>query len=342
MFAADDLPGFVLHVEICEDFWAPTPPSTYGALAGATILANLSASNIIIGKADDRHLLCRSQSARAVAAYVYSAAGPGESTTDLAWDGQGVVYEIGDLLAETERFPTEPELAHRRRRPRAHRSRSGCACTTFNDAADHAARRSRPFRRVALRPPPALRRRRPDPRRSTASRSSRTAAASSTRTATRPTTSRSRASPRRFERPSGSHMVIGVSGGLDSTHALIVAAKVCDRLRLPRTTILGFTMPGFATSDGTKSNAWTLMNALGVTGRGDRHPPGRPADARRHRPPLRRAASRSTTSPSRTCRPGCAPTTSSASPTSTTASSSAPATSPSWRSAGAPTASATR
>ena len=110
IFAADDLAGFVLHVEICEDFWAATPPSTEGALAGATILANLSASNITIGKSDERHLLCRSQSARAVAAYVYSAAGPGESTTDLAWDGQGVIYELGDLLAESERFPAEPEL----------------------------------------------------------------------------------------------------------------------------------------------------------------------------------------------------------------------------------------
>ena len=131
----------MLHVEICEDFWAATPPSTEGALAGATILANLSASNITIGKSDERHLLCRSQSARAVAAYVYSAAGPGESTTDLAWDGQGVVYELGDLIAESERFPAEPELLladvdtgrilDERMRMR-----------TFNDAAGHARRRA--------------------------------------------------------------------------------------------------------------------------------------------------------------------------------------------------------
>ena len=77
IFEADDLPGFVFHVEICEDFWAAVPPSSAAALAGATILANLSASNIVIGKSDERHLLCRSQSARAIAAYVYSAAGPG-------------------------------------------------------------------------------------------------------------------------------------------------------------------------------------------------------------------------------------------------------------------------
>ena len=127
IFAADDLDGFVLHAEICEDFWAAVPPSTQRALAGATILANLSASNITIGKSDERHLLCRSQSARAVAAYVYSAAGPGESTTDLAWDGQGVVYELGDLLAESERFPIAPELLRRRRGHRAHPAASGCA-----------------------------------------------------------------------------------------------------------------------------------------------------------------------------------------------------------------------
>ena len=91
VFASTLLAGFRFCIEICEDFWAPVPPSTLGALAGATILCNLSASNILIGKSDERHLLCRSQSARACAAYIYSAAGHGESTTDMAWDGQGVV-----------------------------------------------------------------------------------------------------------------------------------------------------------------------------------------------------------------------------------------------------------
>ncbi|MFK5057968.1 NAD(+) synthase, partial [Klebsiella pneumoniae] len=87
------------HAEICEDFWAPTPPSTMGALAGALICCNLSASNIVVGKARERALLCAAQSARAVCAYVFSAAGPGESTTDLAWDGQAMVHELGELLA---------------------------------------------------------------------------------------------------------------------------------------------------------------------------------------------------------------------------------------------------
>jgi NAD+ synthase (glutamine-hydrolysing) len=110
VFASNQIAGFKLFIEICEDYWAPDPPSTAGALAGATILANLSASNIVIGKSDERHLLCRSQSSRTASAYVYSAAGHGESTTDLAWDGQGLIFELGDLLAESERFSLDPEL----------------------------------------------------------------------------------------------------------------------------------------------------------------------------------------------------------------------------------------
>src|SRR5690606_27965863 len=134
LFAATDLPDFVFHAEICEDYWAPLPPSTHGALAGALILANLSASNITIGKADERALLCASQSARCAAAYVFSAAGPGESTTDLAWDGQGSIYELGELLAATGRFDRTAELAVADvdvQRLRLERMRTG----TFNDTA---------------------------------------------------------------------------------------------------------------------------------------------------------------------------------------------------------------
>lgn len=261
VFAAEDLPGLILHVEICEDFWAATPPSTEGALAGATILANLSASNIVIGKSDERHLLCRAQSARAVAAYAYSAAGPGESTTDLAWDGQGAIYELGDLLAESERFPTAPRICLAdvdTGRVLAERMRMG----TFNDAAEGL---SRPFRRIGFAHRPSYRdlglirpiRRFPfvPNRRSHLDQDCYEAF-----------NIQVEGLRRRFESTRGSHMVIGVSGGLDSTHALIVAAKVCDRLGLPRETILGYTLPGFATSEGTRSNAWKLMDALGIKG----------------------------------------------------------------------------
>ena len=110
LLAATDIPDLTVHMEICEDVWTPIPPSSYAALAGATLLLNLSASNVTIGKSEWRHALCKAHSGRCIAAYAYSAAGTGESTTDLAWDGQAMIYENGALLAEAERFAAEPQL----------------------------------------------------------------------------------------------------------------------------------------------------------------------------------------------------------------------------------------
>src|SRR6202008_3129993 len=104
-------PDWVLHIEICEDLWVPAPPSSYATLAGATVIANLSASNVVIGKEGYRHQLVANQSARCLAAYLYSAAGQGESTTDLAWDGHALIYENGTLLAESRRFAPDAQLA---------------------------------------------------------------------------------------------------------------------------------------------------------------------------------------------------------------------------------------
>ena len=118
LFAASDLPGFVLHVEICEDMFVPIPPSAEAALAGATVLANLSGSPITIGRAEDRRLLARSASSRCLAAYVYAAAGEGESTTDLAWDGQTMIWENGVLLAAIRAVPQGRATLGRRRRHR--------------------------------------------------------------------------------------------------------------------------------------------------------------------------------------------------------------------------------
>ena len=118
IFRATDVADLDLHVEICEDMWVPIPPSAEAALAGATVLANLSGSPITINRAEDRTLLVRSASARCSAAYVFAAAGQGESTTDLSWDGQTMVYECGDLLAEGDRFPDSAADDGRRRRPR--------------------------------------------------------------------------------------------------------------------------------------------------------------------------------------------------------------------------------
>ncbi|MEX5635189.1 NAD(+) synthase [Parafrankia sp. FMc2] len=262
IFAATDLPELVVGVEICEDYWAPIPPSSYAALAGATLLANLSASNIVVGKSADRAHLSAAQSARAMAVYVYSAAGTGESTTDLAWDGQGTVHELGDLLAQSERFTedaqllvTDVDLA----RVRLERMRTG----TFNDSAVAHDRPERHFRTVRFEHRPH--------RRDVGLRRSQRRFPFVPDTRERLDLDCYEAFniqvhglARRFQATGGATMVIGVSGGLDSTHALIVAAKACDRLGVPRTSILGYTMPGFATGQETKANAWALMRALGI------------------------------------------------------------------------------
>ncbi len=263
IFAARDLPGFVVHAEICEDYWAPTPPSTAGALAGALICCNLSASNIVIGKARERAMLAASQSARAACAYIYSAAGPGESTTEVAWDGQGLIHELGEQIAESERFSTEPELVIADidcERITQERLRNG----TFNDAAVFAGNPETRFRRIAFDHAPVLTdggleraiRRFPFVPNEPTRRDDDCYEAFNIQV---------EALSKRLVSAHAETIVIGVSGGLDSTHALIVAAKAMDRLGRPRTNILGFTMPGFATGDGTKANAWALMRALGIT-----------------------------------------------------------------------------
>ena len=263
VFAASNLPNFTFGVEICEDFWAPNPPGTLAALAGALILCNLSASPITIGRAEDRHMHCRSASARAMCAYVYSASGHGESTTDLAWDGQGVIYELGGLQAESTRFDLDPELCITdidTDRIALERMRNG----TFNDAAEAHGRPEDAYRRIVfehayeegdiglMRPV----RRFPFVPSDVKTLDEDCYEAFNIQVD---------ALMRRMQATNPKSLVIGISGGLDSTHALIVAAKACDRLGLPRTTIRGYTMPGFATSDGTKSNAWKLMKAFGIT-----------------------------------------------------------------------------
>jgi NAD+ synthase (glutamine-hydrolysing) len=263
LFEAEDLPDFVFHVEICEDYWAPQPPSTAGAMAGALILCNLSASNIIIGKARERAMLAHAQSVRAIAAYCYSASGPGESTTDLAWDGQAMIHELGTMLAESTRFGLDPELTLADvdvERLRLERMRNG----TFNDCATAAGHPENRFRRIAFMHRPHGRDvglARPVARFPFVPAD----AAELDADCYEAFNIQVEGLAKRFTSTAGKAMVIGISGGLDSTHALIVAAKACDRLGLPRTTIRGYTMPGFATGDATKANAWALMRALGIT-----------------------------------------------------------------------------
>ncbi len=263
IFAAADLPHFIFHAEICEDYWSPTPPSTAGALAGALICCNLSASNVVIGKSRERAMLSASQSARAICAYVYSAAGPGESTTDLAWDGQGTIHELGEPLAESTRFALEPELVIAdidAERLIQERMRNG----TFGDAATFSGHPEKRFRRILFD-------RRPDFADVGLQRAIRRfpfvpdTPARLDEDCYEAFNIQVEGLLKRVAATGVEKLVIGVSGGLDSTHALIVAAKVMDRLGRPRTDILGFTMPGFATSEGTKGNAWRLMRALGIT-----------------------------------------------------------------------------
>jgi NAD+ synthase (glutamine-hydrolysing) len=262
LFAADDVPGLVVHVEICEDVWVPVPPSGIAALAGATVLANLSASNITIGKADTRRLLCQSQSARCLAAYLYTSAGTGESTTDLAWDGQASIFENGAVLAETGRFPEADQLCVADvdlDLLRQERARMG----TFDDNRRVHADPIAQFRRVAfqLEPP------RDDVGLKRAVERFPFVPADPARLAQdcyEAYNIQVAGLVQRLRATGTKKIVIGVSGGLDSTHALIVAARAMDLLGYPRANVLAYTLPGFATSDATKSNAHALMKALEV------------------------------------------------------------------------------
>jgi len=255
------LPKFVLHVEICEDLWVPAPPSSFAALAGATVIANLSASNVVVGKDAYRHQLVGNQSARCLAAYLYSAAGLGESTTDLAWDGHAVIYENGTLVAESRRFADAPQLAVGDvdlDRLLADRMRQNTFGASMRRHADQVFRTvefpleiprgrlllERKIERLPYVPG--------DPK---------------TRDARCEEVYRIQVQGlvTRLRATGTKKLVIGVSGGLDSTQALIVCARAMDELKLPRANILAFTMPGFATSTRTRSQAWQLMRAIGAT-----------------------------------------------------------------------------
>jgi NAD+ synthase (glutamine-hydrolysing) len=251
------------HVEICEDIWVPIPPSSHAALAGAELLVNLSASNITIGKAELRRLLCGSQSARASAAYAYSASGPGESTTDLAWDGQAAIFECGDMLAETERFEKDSTIVQADidlGRIRQERLRNGGFADNGRDEGERVSR----FRRIEFAldaPKKSVRLERAierfpyvpsDP-------------AKLRDNCYEAYNIQVQGLAQRLQASRVEKAVIGVSGGLDSTHALVVACRAMDQLGRDRKNILAYTMPGFGTSDKTYNNACQLMKELGVT-----------------------------------------------------------------------------
>lgn len=264
LFQAANVASFILHVEICEDLWVPVPPSSLAALAGATVLANLSASNITIGKAGYRRALVATQSAKCIAAYLYSSAGDGESSTDLAWDGQSLICENGEMLRESERFATHSHLisadidldrlSHERMRQ-----------TSFGATAANFTREVDAFERIsfelAVESPLPLQR-------------------SVGRFPYVPADSRQRdercrevydiqvqALAQRLQSSGIRKLVIGISGGLDSTQALLVAALAMDRIGEPRSSIIGVTMPGYATSHRTLDQALRLMDSIGCSAR---------------------------------------------------------------------------
>ncbi len=264
LFQSADVPLLKFHVEICEDVWVPIPPSSFAALAGATVLVNLSASNIVVGKSGYRHQLVSQQSARCLSAYLYSSAGKGESSTDLAWDGQALIYENGEMLSESERFSDDSHLIFADI-DLERLSRERMRATTFGDSVrrhreeigkfrvisfklELPSEQTLPLRRNVERFPyvPA------DPRR----RDERCEEVYNIQV---------QALVQRLSASGISKVVIGISGGLDSTHALLVCAKAMDRLGLPRKNILGVTMPGFATSERTLLQARQLMEVVGCS-----------------------------------------------------------------------------
>jgi NAD+ synthase (glutamine-hydrolysing) len=266
LFRSRELPLLRFHVEICEDLWVPIAPSARAALAGATLLLNLSASNVTVAKADYRRLLAASQSARCLAAYLYTAAGYGESTTDLAWDGHALIYENGNLLAESIRFEEEPQLVCAEidlERLVQERMRQ----TTFGDNAVQEAAALARFRNVYLSiEAPRVARLLPERRwerfpyvpSNPAQRAERSAEVYRIQV---------HALVKRLESARLERVVIGVSGGLDSTHALLVCAQAMDHLQLPRKNILAYTMPGFATSQRSLEQARALMRSIGCDAR---------------------------------------------------------------------------
>jgi NAD+ synthase (glutamine-hydrolysing) len=263
LFRAKELPGLRLFAEICEDLWVPVPPSSLAALAGATVICNLSASNVVVGKHHYRGELASNQSARCMAAYLYSAAGSGESTTDLAWDGHALAYENGTLLAESKRFTHEPQLVYADidlERLEADRMRQN----SFGESARRHGEALARFRTVEFSLPvprgkiPLDRKinRFPYVPDDPATRDARCEEVYQIQVEGLVTRMRASGTKK---------LVIGVSGGLDSTQALLVCARAVDVLGLPRANVLAYTMPGFATSTRTRSSAWQLMRAIGAS-----------------------------------------------------------------------------
>ena len=264
VFRASDQPLFAFAVELCEDLWTPIPPSSFAALAGATVLLNLSASNITVGKDRYRADLVANQSGRCLAAYLYSAAGFGESTTDMAWDGHGMIYENGVSLSQTERYAYRSQLISADvdlDRIAQDRMRQ----TSFGQAVDRHRDEVARFRTIefklglpgdAVLPLKRTYERFPYVPSDPATRDERCREVYEIQV---------QGLVKRLKSIGSKQVVIGVSGGLDSTQALLVCARAMDVMGLPRENILAYTMPGFATGERTLNQARQLMKSIGAS-----------------------------------------------------------------------------
>ena len=248
--------GVKFGIEICEDVWAPTPPSNNLALAGADVIFNLSASDELIGKHAYLKSLLAQQSARMMSGYVYASCGFGESTQDVVYGGNAIIYENGRLLEEGDRFSLEPQLKMCQIDIQALQVERRTN-TTFINAQRNAHAREIACKATAQRQFELVRNINPYP--------------------FIPKSENMQESceeilsiqvmglVKRLHHINGKKAVIGISGGLDSTLALLVTVKAFDKLGLDRKGIIGITMPGFGTTDRTYNNALKLMETLGVT-----------------------------------------------------------------------------
>jgi NAD+ synthase (glutamine-hydrolysing) len=259
LFQTKEMPQAILGLEICEDLWTPVPPSSYQVLAGATIVANLSASNDLVGKADYRKQLVLQQSARGICGYVYASCGVHESTTDLVFGGHSIIAENGSLLKESERFSRDGEITVAEI-DTEHLMIDRERTTSFGESVHESFREFR-FVEISL---PASKKAEfirhidahPFVPQNPQERDKRAKEIFSIQAS---------GLAKRLDQAGLKRMIIGLSGGLDSTLAILVAVEVTKLLKLPRRSVYAYTMPGFATSNRTKSNAEKLAHALGVT-----------------------------------------------------------------------------
>lgn len=248
--------GVLFGIEICEDVWAPAPPSNVLALAGADIIFNLSASDELIGKHAYLKSLLSQQSARTISGYVYSGCGFGESSQDMVYAGNSLVYENGHLIAEGERFSLAPQTVITQIDVEKLRSERRTNSTYVNAQRGHSARIVN-VHGVSMRDFELLRDVEPHPFiPKTADMEQSCDEIFSIQVA---------GLAKRLVHTGCKTVVLGISGGLDSTLALLVCVKTFDKLGRDRKGIVGVTMPGFGTTDRTHSNAVDLMHALGVT-----------------------------------------------------------------------------